>query len=94
MLDTALITYLAELSKIEVEEASRPKLVAEMSAIVELMDTMNDLILEEDFQKVGEGVHLNNLRTDVCKASYEREKLLQNALYKKDGFFVVPKIME
>ncbi len=94
MLDTDLITYLAKLSKIEIEEESKPKLVAEMGAIVELMDTINDLTLEQENLNVGEGVHLNELRQDIKKSSYDREKLLQNASHQKDGFFVVPKVME
>lgn len=94
MLDTELITYLANLSKIEIEEAEREKLVSEMSAIVELMDTMNEVTIEEGINLNGEGVNLEDLREDQVVESYDRELILTNASHKKDGFFVVPKIME
>lgn len=94
MLDTDLISYLANLSKIEIEDAEREKLVSEMSAIVELMDAMNEITIEDDLNLNGEGVELNNLRDDQVVESFDRELVLANASHKKDGFFVVPKIME
>lgn len=94
MLDTGLITYLAKLSKIEMDEVDKEKLVLEMSAIVDLMDTINGVIMEEDENLNGEGVSLKDLRPDKVECSYDREVILNNASHKKDGFFVVPKIME
>lgn len=94
MLDTELITYLANLSKIEIEDAEREKLVSEMSAIVDLMDAMNEVTMEDDINLNGEGVNLESLREDRKVDSYDRDLVLANASHKKDGFFVVPKIME
>ena len=94
MLDTDLISYLANLSKIEVEDAEKEKLVSEMSAIVELMDAMNEVTIEDDLNLNGEGISLSNLREDEVVESFDRELVLANASHKKDGFFVVPKIME
>lgn len=94
MLDTDLITYLAKLSKLEINEADKEKLVSEMSAIVDLMDTMNDVSFDENEDLKDEGVNLSNLREDAARDSFDREKILANASHKKDGFFVVPKIME
>lgn len=94
MLDTELITYLANLSKLGIDEEHKEQMVLEMSAIVELMDTMNDVVFEEDADLQGEGVSIVNLREDKVIESFERDKLLANASHKKDGFFVVPKIME
>ncbi|ADZ85914.1 Asp-tRNA(Asn)/Glu-tRNA(Gln) amidotransferase subunit GatC [Cellulosilyticum sp. ST5] len=94
MLDTDLITYLAKLSKIEIDETEKERLVSEMSAIVELMDTMNEVTMEGDENLNGEGVSLKDLRADEIVSSYDREVVLNNASHKKDGFFVVPKIME
>lgn len=94
MLDTDLISYLANLSKIEIEDAEKEKLVSEMSAIVELMDAMNEVTIEDDLNLNGEGISLSNLREDEVVESFDRELVLANASHKKDGFFVVPKIME
>lgn len=65
-----------------------------MSAIVNLMDAMNEITMEDDLNLNGEGVNLENLREDEIVVSCDRENLLANASHKKDGFFVVPKIME
>ena len=94
MLDTELITYLANLSKLGINDDEREKMVSEMSAIVDLMDTMNDVVFEDDVDLQGEGVSIVNLREDKARESFDRDQLLANASYKKDGFFVVPKIME
>ena len=94
MLDTDLITYLAKLSKLEMDEAEKERLVSEMSAIVELMDTMNEVTMEANVNLNGEGVNLQDLRADEIVSSYNREVVLNNASHEKDGFFVVPKIME
>ena len=94
MLDTELITYLANLSKLGIDESQKEKMVAEMSAIVDLMDTMNDVAFEEDADLQGEGVSLANLREDKARESFDRDELLANASHRRDGFFVVPKIME
>jgi len=94
VLDTDLITYLANLSKIQIEDEEREKLVSDMSAIVDLMDAMNEITIEDDINLNGEGVNLENLREDEIVESYDRENILANASHKKDGFFVVPKIME
>lgn len=94
MLDTALITYLADLSKLGIDEAEKEKFVAEMSAIVELMDTINEVEMNEEDSLNRQVVGLEQLREDQSVASYNTEVILQNASHKKDGFFVVPKIME
>lgn len=94
MLDTELITYLANLSKLGIDEEHKEQMLSEMSAIVELMDTMNDVVFDEDADLQGEGVSIVNLREDKVIESFERDKLLANASHQKDGFFVVPKIME
>ena len=94
MLDTDLITYLAKLSKIEMDETEKERLVSEMSAIVELMDTMNEVTMEANVNLNGEGVSLQDLRADEIISSYNREVVLNNASHEKDGFFEVPKIME
>ena len=94
VLDTALITYLADLSKLGVDEAEKEKFVTEMSAIVELMDTINEVEMNEEDSLNRQVVGLEQLREDQSIASYNTELILQNASHKKDGFFVVPKIME
>lgn len=94
MLDEKVITYLAKLSKLELSDSDKERLVSEMSAIVDLMDTMNDVTIEDDLNLNGEGMSMHDLREDEVVPSLNQEIILQNAPHKKDGFFTVPKIME
>lgn len=94
MLDTDLITYLAKLSKLELSDSDKERLASEMSAIVDLMDTMSEVNMEDHVHLNGEGIGLESLREDEVVPSYDTEIILRNASYKKDGFFEVPKIME
>ena len=94
MLDTSLITYLAKLSKLELSDSDKERLASEMSAIVDLMDTMSEVNMEDNTNLNGEGIGLDSLREDEVVPSYDTETILRNAAHKKDGFFEVPKIME
>lgn len=94
MLDTNLITYLAKLSKLELSDSDKERLASEMSAIVNLMDTMSEVEMEDHVNLNGEGISLESLREDEVVPSYDTETILKNASHKKDGFFEVPKIME
>ena len=94
MLDTDLITYLAKLSKLELSNSDKERLASEMSAIVNLMDTMSEVNIEDYVHLKSEGIRLESLREDEVVPSYDTEIILRNASYKKDNFFEVPKIME
>ena len=94
MIDTELITYLAKLSKLALTDEDKKRFATEMSAIVNLMDTMNEFYMEDQMVLKQEGVHLETLREDKVVPSYDRETILRNAYHKKDGFFGVPKMME
>lgn len=94
MLDTSLITYLAKLSKLELSDSDKERLASEMSAIVDLMDTMSEVNMEDNINLNGKGIGLESLREDQVVPSYDTETILRNASHKKDGFFEVPKIME
>ena len=94
MIDTELITYLAKLSKLALTDEDKERFTAEMSAIVNLMDTINEVNMEDQVDLKQEGIHLEALREDKVVPSYDRETILKNAYHKKDGFFEVPKMME
>lgn len=94
MLDEKVITYLAKLSKLELQDDIKESLVSEMSAIVDLMDTMNDVTIEDDLNLNGEGINMEELREDEIVPSLSQTVVLKNAPHQKDGFFTVPKIMD
>jgi len=94
VLNTDVITYLAKLSKLELSDNDKERFASEMSAIVDLMDTMSEVNMEDHVNLNGEGIGLELLREDKIVPSYDTEAILNNASHKKDGFFEVPKIME
>ena len=94
MLDTELITYLSKLSKIDLSDEAKAKLVVEMSSIVDLMDTMQEVEIDDSINLNGEGMSMHDLREDEVVPSFNREELLKNSAHNKDGFFVVPRVVE
>ena len=65
-----------------------------MSSIVDLMDTMQEVEIDDSINLNGEGMSMHDLREDEVVPSFNREELLKNSAHNKDGFFVVPRVVE
>lgn len=87
-----LIEYLAELSKLELDDNEKRLLTKQMSDIISLMDSIGEADIEETL--IDESMHLRDLREDIPRKSLDRKELLKNAAMKNDEFFVVPKMIE
>lgn len=89
-----LVEYVAELSRIKLDEQSAEKMEKELGAIVEYMDVLNKL----DTDGVEPLSHVFNItnvmREDEVKESYDRADILKNAPERTDETFVVPKTVE
>lgn len=90
--DEKLIEYLAELSKIELDENEKKLFSRQMVDIIGLMDSIGEADIEETL--MDDSVLFSELREDISKESLKRDLVLENAPIKKDEFFVVPKIVE
>lgn len=90
--DEKLIEYLAELSKIELDENEKKLFSRQMVDIIGLMDSIGEADIEETLME--DSVLFNELREDISKEFLKRDLVLENAPIKKDEFFVVPKIVE
>lgn len=90
--DEKLIEYLAELSKIELDENEKKLFSRQMVDIIGLMDSIGEADIEETLME--DSVLFSELREDISKESLKRDLVLENAPIKKDEFFVVPKIVE
>lgn len=88
------IEHIADLARLNLTEEEKSKLIFDMEKIISYMDKLNEL----DTSKVKPTDHVivmrNVFREDVVKPSYPREKILENAPSKEDGFFKVPKVVE
>lgn len=89
-----LVSYVAALSRIDLEEHEIDEMQAQMSEVVDYMDTLNRL----DTEGVEPLSHVfsitNVMRDDTVKPSYERELILKNAPEHTSETFVVPKTVE
>lgn len=89
-----LVEYVAELSRIKLDDASCAKMQSELGAIVGYMEILNQL----DTEKVEPLSHVFNItnvmRDDDVKESYNREDILKNAPEHTDETFIVPKTVE
>lgn len=89
-----LVNYVAELSRIKLDEAAEAKMEKELGAVIEYMDILNTL----DTDGIEPMSHVfaidNVMREDVVAPSYDRETLLANAPERTDETVVVPKTVD
>lgn len=89
-----LIQYLEALARIELDSAQEAKISAELQDILSYIDMLNELDTE-GVEALSHAFPVTNvLRLDEVKASRPTEEILQNAPFKQDGCFVVPKTVE
>lgn len=89
-----LVEYVAELSRIKLDEASTEKMQKELGAIVDYMEILNQLDTE-NVEPLSHVFNITNvMREDEVTASYDREDILRNAPEHTDETFIVPKTVE
>lgn len=88
-----MVSYLAELGKIELSQSELKNVAQQMTGIIELMDTIKEIDVTYDPIKDNKNVYLNDLREDISQPSLSTEKVLQNAT-NTNNCFVVPKVVE
>lgn len=89
-----LVSYVAELSRIKLDDQQRTKMKTEIGALVEYMDILNTLDTD-GIEPISHVFDVKNvLRQDVVRDSYNREELLKNAPVHTQEAVVVPKTVE
>jgi len=87
------IIHVANLARLEINEASLDKFADQIDEILEYINTLNQV----DTSKVQGTSHAialtNSFREDRVKEHLENSQALSNAPEKEDGTFVVPKIV-
>lgn len=85
-----LVSYVAALSRIELDGSEVEEMQSQMNEIVSYMDSLNQL----DTTGVEPLSHVftitNVMRDDVVKPSYDCETILENAPERTNEAFVVP----
>ncbi len=89
-----LVEYVAELSRIKLDDAAAEKMQKELGAIVDYMDVLNKLDTDNT-EPLSHVFNITNvMREDTVKESYSREDILCNAPEHTDETVVVPKAVE
>lgn len=89
-----LVEYVAELSRIKLDEQSVIKMEKELGAIVDYMEVLKK-INTDNIEPLSHVFSITNvMRDDEIAESYDREDILKNAPEHTDETVVVPKTVE
>lgn len=92
-MEREMVAYLARLGRLSFTDEELERAAADMTNIIEIMDTVKEIDITYDPLKDNKNVYLKDLRKDEPKPSLATEKLLQNAV-SRENCFVVPKVVE
>ncbi|GBE04195.1 glutamyl-tRNA(Gln) amidotransferase subunit C [bacterium BMS3Abin09] len=88
------IDHVALLARLELNDEEKQLFSKQVGSIIEYVDKLNELDID-DVEPTAHVLPIKNVfREDELRSSLPREKALQNAPRKNDGFYRVPKIIE
>ncbi len=88
------VEYVAGLAQLELDEATKARLVQEMGEILGYMDKLNELDTE-GVEPMMHALEMTNVyREDEVGESMPRETALRNAPMDDGEYFLVPRILE
>ena len=92
--DKDTVAGIAKLARIKVDDAQQEALTEELSNILGWIDELGELDTEgvQPMTSVVEVQH--SLRKDAVKDGDRQEDILKNAPESKQGYFVVPRVVE
>lgn len=87
------VLYVADLARLDLEEASLDRFADQISTILDYVDKLNE-VDTESVRPTSHAIFLTNaFRDDEQIEHLDREKVLANAPQEEDGSFVVPKVV-
>ena len=88
------VEYVANLSRLELDDAALDEFVPSMQEILDYVKQLNNLDTS-DIEPTAHVLPIKNVkREDEIKPSLTNEEALQSAPEKTDGFFLVPPVIE
>ena len=88
------IAYVARLARLELSDAEKAKLSAQLAGILDYVAKLNEVDVT-GIEPTAHAIPLTNvLRKDEPRPSIERERILKNAPETARDLFIVPKIVE
>ena len=93
-IDDKTLDRLADLAKIKIADSERDQLKADMTAILDWVEKLNELDTKNT-EAITQMTHeINQLRDDLEIKNFSNDQALANAREKAEGFFVVPKVIK
>ncbi len=87
------VIHVANLARLDVDEALIDKFAKQIGMILEYIDTLNR-VDTEGVTPTSHAISLTNaFREDNAKADFDKDSALANAPEKEDGNFIVPKVI-
>ncbi len=87
------VGYVANLARLEIDDASMERFVGQIGTILEYVETLNTLDTE-GVKPTSHALSLTNaFREDRATGSIPRDSALANAPDKEDGSFSVPRVI-
>jgi aspartyl-tRNA(Asn)/glutamyl-tRNA(Gln) amidotransferase subunit C len=93
IVDTKTVDKLAELSKLEFDEAAKQEIVVDLNRILSFIDKLNELDTENVEPLIYMNDEMNSFREDEEKVTLTKEEALKNAPDKDSDYFRVPKVL-
>jgi aspartyl-tRNA(Asn)/glutamyl-tRNA(Gln) amidotransferase subunit C len=88
------VLYVADLARLELDEASLERFAGQIDEILAYVDKLNE-VDTTGVKPTSHAISLTNaFREDEERASIQPERALANAPEQEDGCFVVPKIID
>jgi aspartyl-tRNA(Asn)/glutamyl-tRNA(Gln) amidotransferase subunit C len=93
-IDTATVRKVAKLARIREDEARLDSLAAELSGIMDWIDQLNEVDTDGVEPMTSAVAARLPMREDIVTDGGDPDEILANAPAARNGFFVVPKVVE
>ncbi len=92
--DLATISRLAELAKLEFDDAQTTEIAKDLGRMLAFVEKLNELDTKGVEPLIYMSDEVNVLRDDESKTDITREEALSNAPKRDSDYFKVPKVLE
>lgn len=93
-LSKELVQHIATLARLQLDEDEFDDVVAKLSSIVDFVDQLQQAPTEDVLPMAHPLNQTQRLRPDAVTEANERDAIQANAPSVKDGFYLVPKVIE
>ena len=94
MIDEKQVQHVATLARLKLSADEMKRFTSQLSAVLDTINQLNEVDTADVDPMSHPSDLVNVLRDDAMQPSLPRDDALANAPVKRDGFFVVPPVLE